>query len=148
MRVNNFVLDCNAWLKFILPNKPDFIIDILQNFSDVKIYSCQGLLDEVEDVLQRDRLKKRYNVNVKKVTAFIKDSTKLHTLSKPIKRRVADDPKDDYILALAIETNSSFVVSDDTHLISLKEIYPKINFITKDEFVKLFSNKLKKLKNE
>lgn len=147
MRTDNFVLDCNAWLKFLLPNKPDFIIEVLDSFPNTKIFSCEELFDEVEDVVQRDRLQKRYKVNVKRVTHFIKDSTKLHTLSKPIKRRAPNDPKDDYLLALAIETNSSYVVSDDTHLHELKAAYAKINFITKDEFVNYFSDKLRKLKN-
>ncbi|MBS1647362.1 MAG: putative toxin-antitoxin system toxin component, PIN family [Bacteroidetes bacterium] len=147
MRVNNFVLDCNAWLRFLLPNKPDFILDVLEYFPNTKIYSCQELIDEIEDVLHRSRLQKRYNINHKKVQYFIKDVTHFYTLSKPIKRRVPNDEKDDYILALAIETNSSFIVSDDRHLQSLKKAYPKINFITKEEFVKVFSEKIKKLKN-
>lgn len=151
MRVNKFVLDCNILIRYFTGNRHTFLVDIFENFPDIKFYYCQELLDEFMRVAKYSRLAKA-NIDVKKSIEFIKDFFIEHKLHKPIKHRVATDPNDDFVLALALETNSGYLVSDDIEAFhNNKELfqkkYPHLKFLKKTEFEKLFTDKLQKLKN-
>jgi predicted nucleic acid-binding protein len=60
------------------------------------------------------------------------------TLTYPIKRYIPTDEKDDYIIALALQTNSGFVTSGDNDILNHKEVleakYKKLKILTKREF--------------
>lgn len=53
------------------------------------------------------------------------------------------DPDDDFIIALALQTNSGFVTSGDDDILSQKEVlekrFSKLKIITKTEFEKMFA---------
>jgi uncharacterized protein len=93
------------------------------------------------EVLKYKHIQK-YNVNVQKSAKILKDITTPFKLTYPIKRYIPEDAKDDYILALALQTNSGFVTSGDEHILSRKEIlesrYTKLKIISKAEFESMF----------
>ena len=63
-------------------------------------------------------------------------------LTYPIKNYIPGDEKDNYIVALALQTNSGFISSGDKHILSQKENletrFKKLRILTKAEFQKMF----------
>jgi predicted nucleic acid-binding protein len=43
------------------------------------------------------------------------------TIAYPVKNYIPDDTDDNYIIALALQSNSKFVVSGDSHILSQKK---------------------------
>ncbi|MBS1485986.1 MAG: PIN domain-containing protein [Bacteroidetes bacterium] len=149
MRVNKFVLDCNILIRYFAVNHLNFLLDILEYFPDTKFYYCKELLDEFSRVAKYPRLTKA-NIDVKKSVEFIKEFFTEHKLNKPIKKRILADPGDDFVFALALETNSGYLVSEDDEAFhnnktTLYKKYPHLKFLYKKEFKKLFTDKLKRL---
>ncbi|MCZ2222732.1 MAG: putative toxin-antitoxin system toxin component, PIN family [Chitinophagales bacterium] len=141
MRNKKFVFDTNIWVSVLLNNETNFINTIVREY-DIVIFYCEELLLEVSEVLQRPYFKSR-NVSIKNAINFIKSVGLFYKLSSPIKKYIPKDDKDDYLIALALQTNSGFVTSGDRHILSQKEYlekkFTKLKIITKAEFEKKFS---------
>ncbi|MBS1593043.1 MAG: putative toxin-antitoxin system toxin component, PIN family [Bacteroidetes bacterium] len=101
------------------------------------MYICRELLEELERVLTYPQLSK-YGVNAPKVLRFIQEVGVMHELQYPIKRYIPEDSDDNYIVALALQTNSGFITSGDKHILSQKEIleekFKKLKILTRSEF--------------
>ena len=113
MRVNKFVLDANIWISYLISNQEQFLTHLVINHK-VTFYYCDELITEIRRVLDYLHLKK-YHIKVSSAINFIKDIVVMYSLQKPIKHYVPGDQDDDYIIALALQTNSGFVTSGDTH---------------------------------
>jgi uncharacterized protein len=65
----------------------------------------------------------------------------LYEMIYPIKRFIPNDINDDYLIALALQTNAGFVTTGDKHILkekfSLEKKYTKLQIITKAEFEKM-----------
>jgi predicted nucleic acid-binding protein len=68
----------------------------------------------------------------------VKTVTTYFTLNYPIKRYIPADKDDDYVIALALQTNSGFVTSGDNNILDVKEMLEKkfstLVILTKAEF--------------
>lgn len=140
MRVNKYVLDPNIWLSYFISNRTEFVIEIVAN-RNVVIYRCDELLNELKRILDYQHISK-YNLNKALVIRFIKQLTIDHKLHYPIKNYIPGDKDDDYIVALALQTNSGFITSGDRHILSQKKQlelnYRRLKIITKSEFESKF----------
>lgn len=85
---------------------------------------------------------KRYHINISAAINFIKQIGVAFTLIEPIKSYVPQDEDDNYVIALALQTNSGFITSGDKHILSQKIIleskYKKLKILTKAEFERTF----------
>lgn len=95
------------------------------------------ILDEVrEKMLTKPRLRDWLNLPDEKITAFLDDLATIclvvpgHTSAVGA---VPADPKDDKIVAAAIESDADYIVSEDRHLRDLKA-YQGIPIMSRDEF--------------
>ena len=140
MRVNRFVLDNNIWVSYFITNNLQRIINII-DFYEIAIFSCDELIAEFTTVLKYEHVQK-YKVNIPKAVKLLKEVTTHFTIAYPIKHYIPDDANDNYIIALALQTNSGFVTSGDSHILSQKENlearYTKLKVITKSEFENMF----------
>lgn len=140
MRSDRFVLDANIRISYFITNSHQKLIDIVFIYQ-IDIFSCKELLDELNQVLQYEKLQK-YRVNVRKVIRFVKEITTEIELIYPIKNYIPQDKDDNYIIALALQTNSGFVTSGDEHILSRKKIlenrFAKLRILEKREFERLF----------
>jgi predicted nucleic acid-binding protein len=87
--------------------------------------------------LHYDHIKK-YRINVQKSIKLLKEITTHFSITYPINNYIPDDEKDNYVIALALQTNSGFVTSGDHHILSQKENlvarYKKLKIINKSQF--------------
>ena len=107
----------------------------------LSLFYCQELILELERVLNYDHIKK-YSVNIKQSIQLIQQLATVFELTYPIKNYIPGDEKDNYIVALALQTNSGFISSGDKHILSQKENletrFKKLRILTKAEFQKMF----------
>ena len=140
MRVNKFVLDTNVWLSYFISNRTEFLIDLVAN-RNVVIYRCTELLKELARILDYEHIKK-YGLNKTATIRLVKQITINHNLEYPVKNYIPGDKDDDYIVALALQTNSGFITSGDRHILSQKKSlelqFRKLKIITKAEFESKF----------
>ncbi len=140
MRVNKFVLDTNVWLSYFISNRTGFLIDLVAN-QNVVIYSSDELLKELARILDYKHIKK-YGLNKRLTIRLVKQITINRDLEYPVKKYIPGDSDDDYIVALALQTNSGFITSGDRHILSQKKSlelqYRKLKIITKAEFESKF----------
>lgn len=141
MRVNKFVLDTNIWVSYLI----NFDIRKIAYYvgeKEITIYYCKELLTEIDRVLNYSHLEK-YGIKSKQAISHIKELGVEFELVKPIKNYLPTDPDDDYIIALALQTNSGYVTSGDRDILSqkkqLEKKFKKLRIITKTEFEKMFN---------
>lgn len=94
------------------------------------------LLSELHDVLMRPRFR-RYMTEgeVEDLVADLREKG-IGATEGEIERAVPDDPKDDYLVALAHASNADYLVSGDPHLAAVKsQVYVPV--LTPREFSEL-----------
>ena len=140
MRINKFVLDNNVWVSYLITRREQTLIDIISD-NDLTVFSCNELLEEAKRVLSYPHLQK-YKVDILYGLNVVRKATTHYELSYPIKRYIPTDADDDFIIALALQTNSGFVTSGDSDILSekanLERKYKKLKIITKAEFESMF----------
>ncbi|MGY4535700.1 putative PIN family toxin of toxin-antitoxin system [Mucilaginibacter sp. UYNi724] len=53
------VLDCNIWLSLAISRQTAFLYKLYKN--NIQIATCEGLFNEISDVLSRSKFKKYFN---------------------------------------------------------------------------------------
>lgn len=136
MRVNRYVLDANVWISYIITQTQNKLLDQVAE-GNLTIFICDELLVELKRVFKYPQLEK-YKIDIPAAIGFITDISVTHHLTYPIKRYIIDDPDDDYVVALALQTNSGFITSGDRHILSakakLETKYKKLKILSKAEF--------------
>ena len=120
MRVNRYVLDANIWISYFITNTERKLTDIVIEHQ-ITFYYCQELLTEIKLVLGYPHLIK-YHINIHAAIKYITLIGVYVTLDQPIKSYIPADANDDYVIALALQTNSGFITSGDRHILSQKSI--------------------------
>ncbi len=140
MRINRYVLDANIWVSYLITNNEQILTNIVIEHR-ITFYYCTELLIEIKRVLGYANLKK-YHINIGNAINFIKQIGVDFEPAQPIKSYIPDDENDNYIVALALQTNSGFITSGDKHILSqkflLEKKYKKLKILTKAEFEKMF----------
>jgi uncharacterized protein len=110
----------------------------------ITFYYCEELIAEIRRVLAYPHLKK-YHINITDAIDFIKQIGVDFTQALPIKSYIPTDENDNYIVALALQTNSGFISSGDNHILAQKSFlekkYKKLKILTKAEFEKMFKRR-------
>jgi putative PIN family toxin of toxin-antitoxin system len=131
-------LDTNQLVSaFLYPQgKPGQILQAWREGRFVLVLS-HLILAEARDVLQRQRLMKKFGYTLEMVEAYLtnlEQATDL-VLGEVVVKGVSPDPDDDFILACAKEGQADYLVTGDVkHLLALKE-YESIQIITATEFL-------------
>ncbi|MBX3257471.1 MAG: putative toxin-antitoxin system toxin component, PIN family [Chitinophagaceae bacterium] len=140
MRSKKFVLDANIWVSYFISEQTTFLVNAV-SAKRIVIFYCAELITEIKRVLNYPHLKK-YGINIKEAVKIIKSISVEYTLIYPIKRYIPSDIDDDYVIALALQTNSGFVTSGDRNILDEKENlekkYAKLKILTKAEFENRF----------
>ncbi|MBU2559781.1 putative toxin-antitoxin system toxin component, PIN family [archaeon] len=132
------VLDTNVLISaFLWSGKPAEVMRQVE-VGRVKMYLSQDILEEIEVVLEKDKLKTPIAASGQSVRLVMnKIYSMAHVVSPTAKTsRVKEDPDDDKFLDCAVECKADYIVSGDRHLLKLEE-YQRIKIITASQFLKL-----------
>ncbi len=118
------IIDTNLWISYLLGGKCyDIISEILIDES-FTIFSCKELQKEINEVRLRPKLKRYFSS--KQITDFIKifnERTIVINLDSKLLQSFPRDPKDAYLLALCMQTQSNLLLSGDKDLLSLNHFH-------------------------
>lgn len=114
------VVDTNLWISLLIGGKLGNLLEILVH-PDLELVSTALLKEEIAIVA--DRPKFRIYFSEEKVAALLEWMEEVTTdieLSSITPR--CRDPKDDYLLELAVQSNAIYLVSGDSDLLTLGHV--------------------------
>ncbi len=102
----------------------------------IKLYTSSVLLEELEDVLSREKFVRRLATANATVQDLVSGFSALATVieAEPIESVILVDPDDDAVLACALSADAEVIVSGDSDLLDLKE-HKEIRILTATEFL-------------
>ena len=130
------VLDTNVLVSGLLwSGTPRQILDAARR-DEIQIFTSQVLLDELSDVLRRQKFAVRLSQAGVSADMLILGIRALTTRVEPqyIPPTILDDSDDDAVLACAAAAKAEFIVSGDSHLLTLAE-YSGIPILTATDFL-------------
>ncbi len=113
------IIDTNLWISFLigkqLANLKDLIVE-----ETIKVIVSEQILEEIITVTQRPKLQKYFSQS--KVNELIK-FLKITGIYVEIKSEVSicRDAKDNYLLALAKDSQANFLITGDQDLLILQQ---------------------------
>ena len=113
------IIDTNLWVSFLLSRKYAFIDKLLSN-KKVQLVFCRELLAELMEVAARPKLRRFFTPNDKKMIFDLIDryADYVNVFSNV---DLCRDDKDNFLLALAKDSNADFLITGDKDLLILKK---------------------------
>ncbi len=120
MKSTKIILDTNLWISFLITQNYS-VIDNLILEGKIKLIFSHELIEEFVTVANRPKFKKFFNnKDIEKLLRIFDSYGKLYKVSRRI--NICRDPKDNFLLDLAAESNAEYLVTGDTDLLVLKKI--------------------------
>ena len=114
------IIDTNLWISFLTGRKLSSLLDLL-SYPEFQLVISKELIEEIHDVVSRPKLAKYYtSENVNMLMKYMKDFSLSFELGNIPSR--CRDPKDDYLLELALVSDADFLVTGDKDLLEVKKI--------------------------
>ena len=126
------VLDTNVLVSATLSEGPPYQILELAEDGTITSVTSPGIIEETRDVLTRDRLPftngqvDDFVEKVLSVSRVVAPETDLQVIE--------DDPDDDKIVECAVAADADYIISGDSHLLSLEE-YDGIPVLSPADFL-------------
>ncbi|WP_204106770.1 MULTISPECIES: putative toxin-antitoxin system toxin component, PIN family [Spirulina sp. CCY15215] len=126
------IIDTNLWISFLIGKKVTNLKELIVN-QTIQIILCEQIREEINLVTQRPKLQKYFSVA--KVKELI-DLLNIVGLSIEIVSEVSlcRDAKDNFLLALAKDSQANFLITGDADLLSLKS-FEKTEIVTYKDFL-------------
>ena len=117
---DRIIIDTNLWISFLLTKDFSKFDKIISN-QEIELIFSQELVDEIVEVTQRSKFRKYFDLeDVESLLEKLKDKGILVKVYSNIKE--CKDPKDDFLLSLAVDGYASHLISGDNDLLSMKKI--------------------------
>ena len=114
------VIDTNLWISFLIGKKLDCLLELLDN-PWFELVSTVRLNEEILEVSRRPKLRKYFREeNVLLLEEWMNQHFVMVEIDDIPKR--CRDPKDDYLLELAVRANAIYLVSGDKDLLDIGQI--------------------------
>ena len=131
------VFDTNVLVSAALSRGKLYTVLEFAERSDIDSVVSPDIVDELEDILSRERLPFE-SEQIDEVVGKILSMSELVTPEMDIDA-LEDDPDDDKILECAVAGNADYIVSGDSHLLDIEE-YRGVEIVSPDEFLSMRSS--------
>ena len=116
---NKVIIDTNLWISFLITK--DFSIFDAKVEHRLQFILCQELVDEFLDVANRDKFKRYFSAE--DVEQLLLELTRKSIFVKITSEvSICRDPKDNFLLALALDSTATHLITGDKDLLILKQI--------------------------
>jgi hypothetical protein len=136
--MTRIVLDTNVFISAtIVKEGPSGQIVQAWRRGEVEVVTSPVLLEELEEVLTRPRIRKYQWMTAEEVRTLLAELAQatVQASGKRVVQVIEEDPDDDFVLSAAVETNADYIVSGDDHLLALGS-YREIKILPPAEFLK------------
>jgi putative PIN family toxin of toxin-antitoxin system len=114
------ILDTNLWISFLISHRLDVIDDLLLD-GKIRLIFSKELIEEFIAVAKRPKFKKFFtDKNINDLLQLFDCYGKLVDVSTVITD--CRDEKDNFLLSLAVDSKSDYLVTGDSDLLTLKKI--------------------------
>ena len=119
-RIIRVIVDTNLWISFLIGKRLNCLLELLDN-PWFTLVSTPILNEEISRVVRRPKLKKYFpEESVLQLEKWMEKNAEMHELDAITPR--CRDPKDDYLLELAIKSKATFLVSGDKDLLEIGQV--------------------------
>lgn len=130
-RPNKVIIDTNIWISFLIGKELQDLKELIVN-KRVKIVTTDQLINEIRIVTSREKLKKYFNqdkvADLISLLGILADKVKINRVD-----RICRDPKDDFLLALARESGTNYLITGDKDLLDIR-VYGRTRILTAKQF--------------
>ncbi len=113
------IIDTNLWISFLIGKQLSSLKDLLVNQKIQPIFSAQ-LLEEINIVTKRPKLQQYFSpVKVADLIDFLQVIGLVIEVKSTV--NICRDLKDNYLLALAKDSNADYLITGDLDLLIIKE---------------------------
>jgi len=114
------ILDTNLWISFLISSKYEKLDEVLFN-QKCKLLFSQELLEEFVAVAKRPKLRKYISRNeLEDILETIDEVAEFVNVTSEISE--CRDPKDNFLLSLAVDGKADYLLTGDKDLLVLKKI--------------------------
>jgi len=132
MKSKKIILDTNLWISFLITQNYKEI-DKLISERKVQLIFSKELIDEFINVVKRPKFKNFFNeTDIEKLLDMFDYYGKF--VDVKIKINECRDPKDNFLLSLAVASKSDYLITGDADLLVLKKIQ-KTKILTWRDFI-------------
>ncbi len=117
---DKIIIDTNLWISFLLSKKSSGLDKFFKDKSITLLFS-QELLDEFIEVSRRPKLKKYFNI-IDLESLLHQINLHAEFVEVTSESFACRDPKDNFLLALAIDSNANYLLTGDKDLLELKKV--------------------------
>ena len=135
-KADRVIIDTNLWISFLI-TKDLKTLDIQVKTGKIRIIFSLELIEEFLSVAHRPKFKKYFS---KEDIEQLIDVFEFYGEISQVKSKIelCRDPKDDFLLSLAIDSKADYLISGDNDLLELKTI-GKTKIITMTDYLKKLS---------
>lgn len=129
---NRVIIDTNLWISFLLTKDFSTFDNIIAHNKLTLIFS-QELVDEFVEVTQRDKFRKYFPLkDVENLLLKIKNRALFINVISNVS--ICRDIKDNFLLALAMDSNATHLITGDKDLLVLKK-FGNTEILTMNEYL-------------
>lgn len=130
------VIDTNVWISFIISDKLAVIDNLLLNGS-VRLLFSKELIDEIEAVMKKPKLKRYFKDKNAFKNMFEAFDNFIDLVEVKSEVTACRDHKDNFLLSLALDGEADFLITGDDDLLVLNP-FEDIGIISVSDFVNRF----------
>ena len=120
MKSKKVILDTNLWISFLITQNYTEIDNLIIE-KKIQLIFSRELIEEFITVAARPKFKRFFNnSDIEKLLELFDSYGKLIKVNIEINR--CREPKDNFLLSLAAESNADYLVTGDSDLLILKKI--------------------------
>jgi putative PIN family toxin of toxin-antitoxin system len=131
-RKNRLVIDSNLWISWLI-GKKQTLLSIILTDENVEIFTSKEQVHELFEVIERSKFRKHFSEEIlDQFKLFFVEALQITDVK--IKVKASRDPKDDYLLALALSVKADFLLTGDNDLLIMKK-FEGISILTITEYL-------------
>lgn len=132
-KASRIIVDTNLWISFLIAKNFTKLDDLIFS-GKVKLIFSQDLIDEFLDVVRRPKIGKYISPTLlEELLEVIEKYADFIVVKSNVE--VCRDPKDNFLLVLAVDGQAHFLLTGDKDLLELKK-FANTKIITLSDFLK------------
>ena len=131
------VIDTNLWIHFIISNTYNKLDPFLLK-NELLILFCAELMDEIKRCITKPKLKKYFSEKQSFDEMLNVFDPFIHFIDINHSVNLCRDPKDNFLLSLAIEGNADYLITGDKDLLVIGK-FQKTKMVSFSQFLQLMN---------